>query len=106
MSLVSRFLAPLAIAGPFLFVVACNSAEPTTAPGGGRASLTPDVAATREARDRATGLGTATPTPVPEVARQVALEFAGGHAFTEEAWQQFHREIDSWRAGLIACDYK
>ena len=47
---------------------------------------------------------TPTPTAVPELEREVALDFAIGHRTISQDWEQFHADFDGWREGLIVCD--
>ena len=44
------------------------------------------------------------PTPVPQQAKDLALEFYKAHDSIEEDWDQFHADFDLWRKDLVACD--
>ena len=104
MSLAKRILGPLAVAGPILLILACDSSSPTATPVSGGPGLTPEVGAARPDQARAAGLGVPTATPVPAAAKQVALEYAGGHKAVDQDWERFRAEFDTWRTGLISCD--
>ena len=104
MSRATRILGTLAVAGSIIFILACDSSSSTATPGTGGPGLTPPVGAGRPDQARTAGLGVPTATPVPAAAKQVALEFAGGHIALDQEWEQFHAEFDTWRTGLIACD--
>ena len=47
---------------------------------------------------------TAGPTPVPQLVKDLAQQFATDHGFIEQDWDAFHIEFDTWREGLVACD--
>ena len=104
MSLATRILGPLAVVGPLLLILACDSSSPTAAPGTSGPGPIPPVGAARPDQARTAGLGIPTATPVPAAAQRVALEFASGHMAVDQEWERFHAEFDTWRTGLIACD--
>ena len=104
MSLATRILGPLAVVGPILLVLACDSSSPTATPGTGGTSLTPEVGAAPPDQSRTAGLGVPTATPVPAAAKEVALQFFGGHKAVAQDWEQFHTEFDTWQTGLTSCD--
>ena len=64
MRLSTRILGPLAVVGPILLILACESSSPTATPGTGGPGLTPEVTATRPDQTRTAGLGVPT---APEV---------------------------------------
>ena len=97
-----QLISGVIVAGALLAAVACDSAEPTLTDGSGVA--TPDAQATIEALARRGQLGTATPTVVPAAALTAVKNFAQAHATTSEDWDQFHRQFDAWRQGLISCE--
>jgi hypothetical protein len=73
------------LAATGLFMAACGAAAPTPLPP------TPVPQAV-------------TSTPVPPEARETALEFARDYRAIDEDWEQFHRDFDTWRTGLVSCD--
>jgi hypothetical protein len=77
-------VAALASAVALILAVACAAAAPAP-------TTTPQRAAPA-------------PTPVPPEARQAATEFARDHRAIEGDWDQFHRDFDQWRSGLISCE--
>ena len=92
--------APVAIAVFLVALVACGD-DPTSGPSAAGLN-TPDIQATVTAlaQSQAQAL---TPTPVPKQERQDLLAFAAGHRSTSAQWDDFHRGIDQWRDGLVAC---
>ena len=94
-----------AAAGLLLLALACSSPQPAAVSSLGAATPTPNVPATAAAQSAPAGAATAaTPTPVPAQVSQTALDFATGHLAISQRWDQFHKELDSWRQGLASCD--
>lgn len=96
-----RLLAAYSLTSLLLVLGACTSGPGTAPPAAGTA--TPDVQATVTALANSQG-NTAMPSPAPEQVRREVQEFAAAHLPVEEDWDQFHREFDQWRTGLMACD--
>ena len=94
----------MAVVGPILLILACESSSATVSPGTGGPGLTPEVRAARPDQARTAGLGVPTATPVPAATKQVARQFAGGYLAVDQDWERFHVEFDTWRAELISCD--
>ena len=97
-----RTLLGPAAAGLLLLALACSTPQPAAVTSPGAATPTPNVRATAEAL--AAPAGAASPTPVPAQVSQTALDFATGHLAISQQWDQFHKELDSWREGLASCD--
>ena len=74
MSLATRILGPLAVVGPILLILACDSSSPTAIPGTGGPGPIPEVGAARPDQARTAGLGVPTATPVPAATKQAAME--------------------------------
>ena len=91
-----------------LLLGACGGGEATAPVVPVASAPTPDIEATVEARVRARLNVAVRGTPIPEPLRPAAVEaiqaFATGHRALTNRWDQFHKEVDAWRNGLVACD--
>ena len=99
-----RNLGWLAAGSALLLAVACGAPQQAAPAPAVEAAATPDIPGTQTARVQSAPLGTPTPTPVPAQVSSVTLDFAQGHRSVNQAWDQLHRDVDTWRQGLISCD--
>ena len=100
-----RNLGWLAAGGALLLAVACGAAQQADPSFPAvETAATPNIPATQQARVQSAPLGAPTPTPVPAQVSSVTLEFAQGHRSVNQTWDQLHRDLDTWRQGLISCD--
>lgn len=81
-----RLLPSLAAVVLLFLVAACSSDEPATTPPTGE----PADSLIR--------------TPVPQQAKDVALEFDRQHQAINQDWDRFHDKFDQWRGSLPECE--
>lgn len=86
--MIKRFRLLPALAGVVLLflLAACSSEEPAAPPPSGEPA------------------GTTIQTPVPQEAKDVALEFDRQYRAINQDWERFHDDFDQWRGGLQACE--
>ena len=75
-----------------LFLLACTSETPASAPNSGSANNRAEAAANSMA-----GMEVA-------VSPEAVAEFAAEQRQINEDWDQFHADFDRWRGGLTSCD--
>ena len=75
-----------------LFLLACTSETPASAPNSGSANNRAEAAANSMA-----GMEAA-------VSPEAVAEFAAEQRQINEDWDQFHADFDRWRGGLTSCD--
>ena len=75
-----------------LFLLACTSETPASAPNNGSANNRAEAAANSMA-----GMEVA-------VSPEAVAEFAAEQRQINEDWDQFHADFDRWRGGLTSCD--
>ena len=75
-----------------LFLLACTSETPASAPNNGSANNRAEAAANSMAGMEVT------------VSPEAVAEFAAEQRQVNEDWDQFHADFDQWRGGLTSCD--
>jgi len=95
-----RNLGWLSVGGILLMAVACSSPIPA-APSTPSPAVSTPIPTTKLPAAQAR---IPTPTPVPPEVSEITANFALEQRSVSQTWDNIHRDFDSWRQGLIACD--